>query len=332
MPKILGPEVLGIGYGNTQRYMDALDASLLDGLAFHYYHSGENADDRYSKPNAFVNAQKELATKYGNMPQFMTENCAMRSEKSGNDVHTAWIVANSFNYNRVGSYMYWNLLWGTSDKDGCVAVNEPWDKSKWKSDEGYQVCLDYHGLRHFSKFVPKGYICVGSTTDNSDLVCTSFVSPDGKKATIVVINKGNNHAVKVNSPFESSVARLTMTATSKDERSKDYGVINLDDEIQMPKMSIATITFENNGSPDCVKQNSADNTIIASFANGNLQIIATEPADATVEVWDVTGKVWIDKAISLNAGVNTVEANLPSAVYFVKVIANGKQTVVKCIK
>ena len=147
-----------------------------------------------------------------------------------------------------------------------------------------------------------------------------------------MINKGNNHAVKVNSPFESSVARLTMTATSKDERSKDYGVINLDDEIQMPKMSIATITFENNGSPDCVKQNSADNTIIASFANGNLQIIATEPADATVEVWDVTGKVWIDKAISLNARVNTVEANLPSAVYFVKVIANGKQTVVKCIK
>ena len=60
--------------------------------------------------------------------------------------------------------------------------------------------------------------------------------------------------------------------------------------------------------------------------------MASESADAAVEVWDVTGKVWVDKAISLNAGVNTVEANLPSAVYFVKVIANGKQTVVKCIK
>ena len=73
-----------------------------------------------------------------------------------------------------------------------------------------------------------------------------------------MINKGNNHAVKVNSPFESSVARLTMTATSKDERSKDYGVINLDDEIQMPKMSIATITFEDNGEAQSVKQNTSD--------------------------------------------------------------------------
>ena len=71
VPKILGPEVLGIGYGNTQKYMDALDASLLDGLAFHYYHSGEEAADRYAKPNAYINAQKELATKYGNMPQLV---------------------------------------------------------------------------------------------------------------------------------------------------------------------------------------------------------------------------------------------------------------------
>jgi len=332
VPKILGPEVLGIGYGNTQKYMDALDASLLDGLAFHYYHSGENADDRYSKPNAYINAMKELATKYGNMPQFMTENCAMRAEKSGNDVHTAWIIANSFNYNHVGSYMYWNLLWGTSDKDGCVAVNNPWEKGQWKSDEGYQVCLDYHGLRHFSKFAPKGYFCVGSTTDNSDLVCTSFVSPDGNKATIVVINKGGNHAVKVNVPFTNCTARLTMTATSKDERSKDYGVIDLANEIEMPKMSIATITFENNGSLDDVKQYTADETFIATFANDNLQIITSEAANANVEVWDVTGKVWMKDSVSLNAGVNTVETNIPSGVYFVKVTANGKQSVVKCVK
>ncbi len=332
VPKILGPEVLGIGYGNTQRYMDALDASLLDGLAFHYYHSGEETADRYAKPNAYVNAQKELATKYGNMPQFMTENCAMRAEKSGNDVHTAWIVANSFNYNHVGSYMYWNLLWGTTAKDGCIAVNNPWEESQWKSSEGFQVCLDYHGLRHFSKFVPKGYICVGSTTDNPDLVVTSFVSPDGEKATIVIINKGNNHAVKVNSPFENSTARLTMTATSKDERSKDYGIIDLNDEIEMPKMSIATVTFENKGGYDCVKQSIADNSIMASFSDDNLQIIAAESADSNVEVWDVTGRVWMNKAMSLSAGANTININVPSGVYFIKVVANGKQSVAKCIK
>ena len=100
----------------------------------------------------------------------------------------------------------------------------------------------------------------------------------------------------------------------------------------MPKMSIATITFENNGSLDDVKQYTADETFIATFANDNLQIITSEAANANVEVWDVTGKVWMKDSVSLNAGVNTVETNIPSGVYFVKVTANGKQSVVKCVK
>ena len=109
-------------------------------------------------------------------------------------------------------------------------------------------------------------------------------------------------------------------------------MIDLANEIEMPKMSIATITFENKGSLNDVKQYTADETFTATFANDNLQIITSEAANANVEVWDVTGKVWINKAIDLNAGVNTIETNIPSGVYFVKVIANGKQSVVKCIK
>ena len=147
-----------------------------------------------------------------------------------------------------------------------------------------------------------------------------------------MINKGGNHAVKVNAPFTNCTARLTMTATSKDERSKDYGDIDLANEIEMPKMSIATITFENKGEAQGVKQKTNDNTFTATFANDNLQIITSEAANANVELWDVTGKVWVNKAIDLNAGVNTVETNIPSGVYFVKVSANGKQSVVKCVK
>ena len=44
-PKILGPEPLGIGYNNFQKYANALDASKLDGYAYHLYHAGDGNDN-----------------------------------------------------------------------------------------------------------------------------------------------------------------------------------------------------------------------------------------------------------------------------------------------
>ena len=43
-PKILGPEPLGIGYNNFQKYMAELDESKLDGYAYHIYHAGDGKD------------------------------------------------------------------------------------------------------------------------------------------------------------------------------------------------------------------------------------------------------------------------------------------------
>ena len=54
-PKILGPEPLGIGYTNFQKYMKALDDKNLDGYAYHLYHAGDGNDNslaNYMKTSA----------------------------------------------------------------------------------------------------------------------------------------------------------------------------------------------------------------------------------------------------------------------------------------
>ena len=56
-PKILGPEVLGIGYNNFDGYMSLINTDYLDGLAFHLYHGGDE-----NQPDSFNNELLKLKT------------------------------------------------------------------------------------------------------------------------------------------------------------------------------------------------------------------------------------------------------------------------------
>ncbi|MCQ2199453.1 MAG: T9SS type A sorting domain-containing protein [Paludibacteraceae bacterium] len=318
-PKILGPEVLGIGYNNTENYMKELDKSLLDGLAFHYYHSGQNASDRYSAPDAYIKAMSALASEFGDMPQFMTENCSMRSEMNGDDVSTAWILANAFNYNRVNGYFHWNLMWG--DADGCVTVFNPWDKSNWKNKEGYTINKEYHGLRHFSKFVKKGYVCTDFTVSSKDIVTASFISPDKKKMAVILINKGESeHEVTVSvKDLNVASAHLHQTIDAEGVNSKDMGEFNINDAVVMPKMSIATLEI-NLGNPSCLVNTKASSIVSANISDGNLNIVMEDDKNANIELWDVTGVSRFFSNANLSKGINSFTvSNLNKGIYFVKV-------------
>ena len=43
--KLLGPEPLGIGYSNFEKYAKELDANKLDGYSYHLYHAGDGIDN-----------------------------------------------------------------------------------------------------------------------------------------------------------------------------------------------------------------------------------------------------------------------------------------------
>ncbi|MBP5457315.1 MAG: discoidin domain-containing protein [Paludibacteraceae bacterium] len=245
-PKFMGPEPLGIGWNNTQKYLNELDLNLLDGICFHYYHSGDQShdNDKYSYPDDYINAMKGLATYQSQKPLFMTENCSMRDQRKQDALHTAWIISNAFNYNLVASYLHWNLLWGESG--GCITVDNPWDESQWKSDKGFTVQSEYHGLRHFSKFVQRGWQVVSSSSTDQDVISTAFKSPNGEEFTIVLINKGHGDksasiAIGGDSPEEGQIIQ---TVPDKEVWSQVIGNYTKGSEVSLPSNSVTTITMK----------------------------------------------------------------------------------------
>lgn len=241
-PKMTGPDVLGIGWNQSQKYTDKLDKSILSAYCFHYYHSGVNGNDRYSHPDDYVESMQGLARDYSDKPMFMSENSSLREKSIYDPVHMAWTIANGFNFNRITAYFHWSLLWG-GDGTGCVNVDKP--DSTWSYPNGFSVQPEYHGLRHFSKFVKKGWICIGISANNRDIVSVAFKSPDGEDISVVIINKGSvRHSTTLS--FKGEVPETgTIVQTVPDQNiwSKTISSYSSTSDIVLPPMSITTVAL-----------------------------------------------------------------------------------------
>lgn len=245
-PKFVGPDNIGIGWEQTQEYVNALDKSLLSGYAFHYYHSGVNGDDRYSHPNDFIEAMRGLATDLADKPMFMTENSALRTPIDEDGLYTAWFIANAFNINKVQYYMHWNLIWG-DNADGCIQLQK-WDSTyaagkKWAY--GMNVRPEYHGLRHFSKFVRPGMKVIGTWASTDQMTTCGFMMPDSSLYTLVFINQGDTNRVVTHDldiDTKSYSSQVTLTCASQKIFSKNMGAYNK--SVTMPGHSIVTITYK----------------------------------------------------------------------------------------
>ena len=117
-PKILGPEPLGIGYTNFQKYMKALDDKNLDGYAYHLYHTDDGNDNslaNYMSHENFRSPMKAIASSYGSdaRPIIMTEFCSM--EENGMEEYMtglAHIMQVGFTDGKLNGYIAWELFWG----------------------------------------------------------------------------------------------------------------------------------------------------------------------------------------------------------------------------
>lgn len=243
-PKIMGPEVLGIGWNQTQKYTDKLDKSQLDGYAFHYYHSGVNGNDRYSHPDDYIYSMQGLAADLGDKPMFMTENCSLKDHAQNDPIYLAWTMVNAFNINRLAGYIYWNLTWGDTG-GGCVNVGNPGDPSSWANSQGFVVQGEYHALRHFSRFVKRGWICIGVSSNKNDVVTAAFKNPEGTEVSVILVNKGSSsHSVSL--AFSSDVPDngvVVQSVPSQSVWSKRIGSYDKNSDIQLPSFSVTTVAL-----------------------------------------------------------------------------------------
>ncbi len=178
-PLIIGPESAGIGYNTFQGYVGNLNRSLLDAYAYHLYNGGDS-----DNPDSFNANLSAIKNNYGDKPNIMTEY------SSEGWFSTAWLIQNCLVNANASAYLYWDLIWG--DSAGLVTLQNPWNPSSWTTADGYKVNANYYAFKHFSKNITPGYVRIGATSSNTNLRTSAFLSPDGSKLAIVVLNVASN--------------------------------------------------------------------------------------------------------------------------------------------
>jgi glucuronoarabinoxylan endo-1,4-beta-xylanase len=229
-PLIIGPEVTGVGGHRFQNYVQNLNPHWLDAYAYHLYNGGDP-----DHPDSFNANLAGIKNAFGNKPNFMTEY------SGGNWFSTAWLIQNCLINANASAYLYWDLIWG--DSGGLVALEFPWAPSSWSTPNGYKINADYYAVKHFSKFLSKGYARIGAWSSNSDLRTTAFLSPDGRKLTVVILNVAQDadSAVFAFTGFGPSSVKGYLSVDHNYFQS--LNILSPADSIALPARSVTTLEF-----------------------------------------------------------------------------------------
>lgn len=245
MPKIIGPEPLGIGYSNFEKYASVLDQNNLDGYSYHLYHAGDNNDDpgqNYLNPENYTKSMSAIAKSYGSddKPIIMTEFCTMQDAVREQDMlGLAHIMQVGFTSGKLGGYIAWMLFWGGPQGQLIgVCPGEGWGEY-CKKGELY-INPEYHAMRHYSKFVNPGWRVISATSDDKKVYTVAFRSADCDSVTVIAINK-NTAATNMTAPIVKDYEGIyAIQSIESGDKSKEVAVST---DYSLPAASITTFVY-----------------------------------------------------------------------------------------
>ena len=241
-PKIIGPEPLGIGYSNFEKYAKALDNNNLDGYAYHLYHAGDGNDNsgtNYLNPENFRKPMSAIAKSYGSdlKPLIMTEFCTMKDAVREQDMlGLAHIMQVGFTSGKLNAYIAWELFWG--EPNGQLIGVCPGNGWSSCTEAKLYINPEYHAMRHYSKFVNPGWRVVSSTADGSNVYAVAFRSADCDSITVVAINKGSAQNLNLSVNGYAPISAVQSTENGAKSKSITASAI-----IDAPAKSITTVVF-----------------------------------------------------------------------------------------
>jgi glucuronoarabinoxylan endo-1,4-beta-xylanase len=224
-PKLLGPETVGVGYNSVENYVNALNTSYLYGIAHHLYHGVNSVNPWISTDIAKVgNLRPEI-------PHFQTEYSL------GDWFSLAGLMYKSLNDENVVAYLYWQLIW---DQSGLIALDFPWDKTRWTNSKGYTKTKDYYVFKQFSAFIHPGWKRT-EVTVNNNVYALAFINSARDSISLVLINRSAEKPYKVKISVPShTITKISAYRTSLTENCSGTGIIN-NSEVTIPQQSITTV-------------------------------------------------------------------------------------------
>jgi glucuronoarabinoxylan endo-1,4-beta-xylanase len=237
-PKILAPEVIGIGYNDVQNYAATMNSNSFYGVAHHLY--GGSTD---GTPDGYNVAMAALTNVFPGKPRFMTEYGVSGMIDQANLIHNVLTVEQASGYN------YWSLVWpGTNG--GLIQIENPWSPSSWTNappgtptqSHGWWIAPAYWAVKHFSYFIQPGYRRVAAACTDANVLVSAYLSPDGLRLVSVFINRYTvSSAVTVNfGSFPYYNSGVYQTAGTNYFQS--LGAVS--SQLSLPASSLTTVVLD----------------------------------------------------------------------------------------
>jgi glucuronoarabinoxylan endo-1,4-beta-xylanase len=242
--RLLAGDTAHLRNGAPIRYAAAPDATAIYGVAHHLYDGND-----WMMPDKFASAMADVATAFPNLPKFQTEFSPTQDGKAvEGGFEVAWLIHNAVAYEGAAAYLHWELIWPSS---GLIAVEWSKDPSKWTTSDGYTIRPPYYSMRHFARYTDPGDHVVQTTSDASKLLSTAYLSPDGTRLTVVLLNAATSlKDVTLDLqgfPFAASLTFLTTSeAAWQPGDPLDPSVVN---HVQLPARGIMTVVLSTGETP-----------------------------------------------------------------------------------
>lgn len=184
-PKLLAPEPTHSAYNDLQNYAATMNTNSFYGVAYHLY--GGSTD---GTPDGYKSDLTASANVFPNKPHFMTEF------GYPDMIQTACLIHNCLTIGQDSGFNYWSLVWPFPG-DALVQIENPYaSHSTWTNapsgvttqSHGWWLTPAYWAMKHFSYFIQPGYMRVSATDSDSNVRSSAFLSPDGSRLVVVLIN------------------------------------------------------------------------------------------------------------------------------------------------
>ncbi len=326
-PKIIGPEVIGIGNNSVQNYVSSLNTAQLGAYAHHLYSGGD-----YSNPDSYLPAMQSLAASLPDKPIFMTEFAKLTSSDTSDALNLGWIIHNSLAIEGVSAYAHWDLFWGETGT--LVSLDNPWNSpSTWSYTNGYKVEQPYYALKQFSRFVRPGWTRVDATTASTNLRSSAYANAAGDSMSVVLINTGyGTGSVKLkldDFTFESASVYMTNGSALKCTNTGSY---TSGSYLTLPPRSITTVALKKSTLTTGIEDADAltNSTACSVFPNPfTQQLTIAAKGNFHYQLMTITGSVVKEGD---GNGKTELEAHYPQGIYLLKILQDSKIVVFKIVK
>ncbi len=223
-PIMVGPESANLSYNGFDAFaLELKDNPNLGVYAYHPYNFNDN-----STLSEMQEMLSDLGENFSDKPKIMTEYDGLEWMKTARFINSTLREANT------SAYLYWTLMWDENNEHAMIQVDEIGN---------YELTKFYHLIKHYAKYVDKGYVRVDVSSEDGSLDQVAFLNPGGDELTVISINPSEED---VNVKFEIEGSTLTPLISYQSLETQPFYSINEDNHTVLTlKSSSITTTVLN---------------------------------------------------------------------------------------